>query len=237
MSGWLVGAGPGGGLGRGGGCPSLACLRQSCFHHAGGERAADATYPRLWDLAGAGGEAVPEGSASDRDRGTFVPGRENCGGGQGALPGRAAVPGGVARVDRDHRQALGGGHRDDAVLELGGGEPGDHVPERLASTELLPGLGVGEVEVLDRDRGGAGGLRVLEDRGDRGAQTAVPGLASTRRPGRAGPGPVVPTGLPEVSTRVAARWSAFRSTPTTPPDRAAASSTGLGAGRTQESRR
>jgi hypothetical protein len=66
-------------------------------------------------------------------------------------------------------------HRDDPVLELVRREPGDQVPERLAVAEPLPGLGVGEVEVFDRDRSSAGGLRMLEDGGDRGAEPPVTG--------------------------------------------------------------
>ena len=235
MSGWLLGAGTGNGLGRVGGCPSLnrVAVRASIALVGNGP---PTRLPAHGRAAGAGGEAVPEGPAPDRDRGTLVPGRDNCGGGQDTLPRRAAVAAGVARVDRDHREALGVGHRDDPVLELGGREPGDEVAEILASPALLPGLR----SVKSRSSTATAVAPVAF------ACSSTTVTAARSRPSRvAAPAPVsasgtrsgLPTGLPEVSRRVAARWSAFRSTPTTPPARAAARSTGIGVGRTQETRR
>ena len=96
-------------------------------------------------------DRIPLGAPPDRDAGRIVPGSRPCAAGGGLLPVLGAPPGGVGRVHRDDDDPGRIGHGDQPGAKFAGGHPADQLPEPLPAAVFLPRLGVGEVQVLDRD--------------------------------------------------------------------------------------
>src|SRR5574337_1545508 len=96
--------------------------------------------------------SVPEGAPSDRHGCCVVTGGLWVGCGQRLVPVLRAPFRGVGGVDRDHGDPGSGGHREQPGAESGGGHAGDELPQPAVSAVFFAGLGVGEVEVFDRNR-------------------------------------------------------------------------------------
>jgi hypothetical protein len=136
---------------------------------------------------------------------------------EGLLPVAPAPHRRPARIHRDDPQPVVGRHADQQVSEPPGRHPRDdaaEAPAALAAPEGLPAAlaGVGETEVLDRDRPAAVGPGEPQQLGDRLPQPAVPCWAGW--PSRSS-GIVcgAPSGSPAGLRAQLARWSALRSTP------------------------
>jgi hypothetical protein len=157
---------------------------------------------------------MPEGASPDRDARRIVPGNLAGCRDQRLLPVLGAPASGVGGVDRHDGDVLFGGHRDEAGLELRGGEAGDEAAETLVAAVLLAAGALGEVEVLDGDRGGPAAPGVVQQPGE--------GVPDLRVPVPGAAGQVVEVAL-RFADRVActsrcqaARWSSFMPTATTP---------------------
>src|SRR5262245_39063421 len=96
-------------------------------------------------------DRVALGASSDRHRGRLVAGDGATWGSQGFLPVLCTPFGGVGRVYRDDADPDLRAHRQHPGAEPGGGDAGNESPEPLAPAVVFAGLGVGEVEVFDRD--------------------------------------------------------------------------------------
>lgn len=103
-------------------------------------------------------DRVSEGASSDRHGGSLVASGLACGRGEWDLPVFGAPPARVGGIDDDHTDAGLCAHRQQSGAEFACGDAGDELPEPLLATVLLPGLGVGEVQVFDRDGLHARGL-------------------------------------------------------------------------------
>jgi len=68
------------------------------------------------------------------------------------VPVLRAPFGGVGGVDGDHTDSVLGRHADEPCAELARGHAGDDLPEPASASMFFAGGGVGEVEVLNRDR-------------------------------------------------------------------------------------
>ena len=113
--------------------------------------------------------------AARGDRGCLLP--------EGGEPVLGAPPGCVGRVGRDHGQPRVRGHLGEPVAKLSSWQAGHHPAEaasllavrraRAATLASLP-AGIGEVQVLNRDRVAAMLTGPADERGDGGAEPTVP---------------------------------------------------------------
>ena len=97
-------------------------------------------------------DRVPLGASPDRDARRIMTGGLTFLAGGGFLPVLGTPPGGVGRVHGDDRDRGGVGHRGQPSTQPGRGHPGDESAEPFPTAVPLPGLGVGEVQILHRDR-------------------------------------------------------------------------------------
>ena len=154
--------------------------------------------------AGPSPRPVAERTPADHHRGRMMARGRDRGNSflQRAEPVLASPPGGVSRVDRDHRQAGVGGHLGQPVPELPGRDARDHPPEAppapgrgRPATAVLAALlaGLSKVQVLDHDRPAAAQAGEPDQGADGGAEPPValgggqPGQHQRdghRRPGR-----------------------------------------------------
>ena len=134
---------------------------------------------------------VPEPASPDHQRCRVVTGRLGVVFPQGPQPVLGGPAGSVCGVDDDDGQPGVGGHLDQTVAELSGGDAGDGAPEVPAAAAAGGpaagafasfGAGFGEVEVLDGDGAGAAGLGGSDQGADGGAQVSVAG--GGRQPGQ-----------------------------------------------------
>jgi hypothetical protein len=164
--------------------------------------------------------SVPEPTPADHQRRRMMSrhrDRPSCRAVQRLLPVAAAPHAGPRGIHRDDPQPSVGGHADQQVPELPGRHPSHDPAEGLAAPAAAEGLptgvaGVGEVEVLHRQRAAAMRSGEPEQLGDRGAQPAIAGaggLPVEVERDRVGLAEWVAGG----SRTQAARWSALRSTP------------------------
>src|SRR4051794_37580531 len=123
-------------------------------------------------------DRVPEGASPDRDTCRIVPGNRASRGGQRFLPVLGAPAAGVGGIDRHDRDVLFGGHRHQPGFELRGGEAGDEAAEAFVAAVLLAAGAVGEVEVLDGDRGGPAAAGVVQQPSQGVPDLRVPMLRS-----------------------------------------------------------
>jgi hypothetical protein len=102
---------------------------------------------------------------------------------QGFTPVLAAPHACVSRIDTDHSDAAAGGHGGEPVPETPSGYAGNGAtktlsPPAAAQCFAAAGAGVGEIEVLDHDRGALVPISDIKHRGDRGTDPPI----TPRRP-------------------------------------------------------
>jgi hypothetical protein len=107
---------------------------------------------------------VPEPASPDHQRCRVMTGRLRVVLPQGPQPVLSPPAGGISRINDDNRQTRIGGHLDQPVAELPGGDAVDGTPEGPATPAARGptarpfasfGAGGGEVQVLDDDGAGA----------------------------------------------------------------------------------
>ncbi|RZU23508.1 hypothetical protein EV567_1239 [Streptomyces sp. BK239] len=129
--------------------------------------------PVVWGRCRPSPDRVSQGAPSDRHGRCVVASGFAGGAGEGPLPVLGAPAAGVGRVDGDHRDARGVGHRRQPGTEPAGGHAGDQPAEALVAAVFLSGLLGGEVQVLHGDRLHTAGADPVQEAGESVADLGV----------------------------------------------------------------
>ncbi|MGB9308123.1 MAG: hypothetical protein WCB92_31900 [Mycobacterium sp.] len=106
---------------------------------------------------------------------------------------------GVGRIHPDDRDVTAGGHRGESGTEAGSGDGGHGAAEPFAAVaaahRVAPGsAGIGEVEVLDHQRGAPSARSAIQQGGDRRAEAPITAGSGQSR-GVDGDGQRIPDGI------------------------------------------